>query len=139
MHFAPKSPSRAPALALTSMLDVIFLLLCFFVTVSVFSQWENEIAIRLPEAQTATEPKRLPGELVVNVDAAGAVRVNGAALALGELTGRLAAVAKYYPGQGVIIRADKAVSYEGLVKVVDACRAAGIANFSLATAGEGAK
>ena len=45
--------SKAPALALTSMLDVIFLLLCFFVTVSVFSQWESEISIQLPSAETA--------------------------------------------------------------------------------------
>ena len=42
------------------MLDVIFLLLCFFVTVSVFSQWENEISIKLPSAETSDEPDRLP-------------------------------------------------------------------------------
>ena len=36
MSFAPETGSRAPTLALTSMLDVIFLLLCFFVTASVY-------------------------------------------------------------------------------------------------------
>ena len=36
----------------------------------------------------------------------------------------------------VIIRADKAVSYENLVKVIDACRSAGVWNFSLATSNE---
>ena len=71
-------PSKAPALALTSMLDVIFLLLCFFVTVSVFSQWESEIAIQLPSAETAREPERLPGEIIVNLAKDGTVRVNGA-------------------------------------------------------------
>ena len=39
MKFVRRSRAKAPQLALTSMLDVIFLLLCFFVTVSVFSQW----------------------------------------------------------------------------------------------------
>ena len=67
-------PSKAPALALTSMLDVIFLLLCFFVTVSVFSQWESEIAIQLPSAETAREPERLPGEIIVNLAKDGTVR-----------------------------------------------------------------
>lgn len=46
MKFDAEPKSKSPALALTSMLDVIFLLLCFFVTVSVFSQWESEISIR---------------------------------------------------------------------------------------------
>ena len=67
MKFSRRTASRAPALALTSMLDVIFLLLCFFVTVSVFSQWENEISIQLPSATTAQETDRMPGEIVVNL------------------------------------------------------------------------
>ena len=53
MKFPRKRRSAAPVLALTSMLDVIFLLLCFFVTVSVFSQWESEISIQLPKASSA--------------------------------------------------------------------------------------
>ena len=56
MKFDDSARSRAPALALTSMLDVIFLLLCFFVTVSVFSQWESEISIKLPTAATGEQP-----------------------------------------------------------------------------------
>ena len=50
MKFSHKSASKPAALALTSMLDVIFLLLCFFVTASVYSQWESEITIQLPSA-----------------------------------------------------------------------------------------
>jgi biopolymer transport protein ExbD len=55
------------------------------------------------------------------------------ALTLGDLGVRLAKVAKFYPGQPVIIRADKEVRYESLVELIDTCRAAGIWNFSLAT------
>ena len=121
------------------MLDVIFLLLCFFVTVSVFSQWENEISIKLPNAKTADEPDRLPGEIVLNVAKDGAVTVNGAAWTLGDVTARLAKVAEAYPGQPVIIRADKDVRYETLVGVIDACRAADVWNFSLATSGDDQK
>lgn len=139
MKFVRKNKSRAPGLALTSMLDVIFLLLCFFVTVSVFSQWENEISIKLPSAATAEEPDRLPGEIVVNLAKDGRVSVNGKVLALDELRARLARISKFYPGQPVIIRADKDVRYEALVVVIDTCRAADVWNFSLATEGETAK
>ena len=137
MKFARRTSARAPALALTSMRDVIFLLLCFFVTVSVFSQWENEISIQLPSATTAQEPDRLPGEIVLNLAKDGKVSVNGRVLALDDLKSRLARVAKFYPGQPVIIRADKEVRYETLVGVIDVCRAADVWNFSLATDGEG--
>ena len=136
MRFLRKNRSHAPQLALTSMLDVIFLLLCFFVTVSVFSQWESEISIKLPEATTAEEPDRLPGEIVLNLAKDGTVTVNGTVLSLDALKPRLAQVAKYYPGQPVIIRADKDVKYEVLVGLIDTCRAADVWNFSLATSGD---
>lgn len=138
MQFQRKNKTRPPVLALTSMLDVIFLLLCFFVTVSVFSQWESEISIKLPNAVTAEQPERLPGEIIVNLAKDGIIKVNGKELALPELQSRLSRIAKFYPGQPVIIRADKEVRYESLVKVIDTCRAADVWNFSLATEG-GAK
>jgi len=131
--FTPERKSRAPSVALTSMLDVIFLLLCFFVTVSVFSQWESEISIRLPNAKTAEPPERLPGEIIVNLAKDGSVKVNGAAMSLEDLQSRLSRIAKFYPGQPVIIRADKDTKYDHLVGVIDACRAGDVWNFSLAT------
>lgn len=136
MKFKTDNRSKAPALALTSMLDVIFLLLCFFVTVSVFSQWESEISIKLPNAKTSQEPERLPGEIIVNLTREGKVRVNGGDMPLGELKLRLAKISKFYPGQPVIIRADREVKYESLVEVIDTCREADVWNFSLATEGE---
>ncbi|MBR4603546.1 MAG: biopolymer transporter ExbD [Kiritimatiellae bacterium] len=136
MKFSGERKSRAPTLALTSMLDVIFLLLCFFVTSSVFSQWESEITIQLPSAKSSEEPDRLPGEIIANIARDGTVRVNGTEISLTELGAKLAKIAKFYPGQAVIIRADKETSYESLVEVIDVCRGAGVWNFSLATANE---
>ena len=134
MKFSVERKSKAPTLALTSMLDVIFLLLCFFVTSSVFSQWESEISIQLPSAKSSEEPDRLPGEIIANIARDGTVRVNGSEISLTELGDKLAKIAKLYPGQAVIIRADKETSYESLVEVIDVCRGAGVWNFSLATA-----
>ena len=136
MKFNVPSASKAPQLALTSMLDVIFLLLCFFVTVSVFSQWENEMSITLPQAKTSDEPDRLPGEIIVNLFADGTIKVNGNVMTLEDLGSRLTKLSEFYPGQAVIIRSDKETKYDSLVKLLDVCRAANVWNFSFATDAE---
>ena len=128
-----KRRGKAPELALTSMLDVIFLLLCFFVTASVFSQWESEVAISLPSASSAETLGRLPGEVILNVAKDGSVTVNAKKLELGDLEARLRKVSEFYPGQPVVIRADRGTAYSSLMSVIDTCRNAGVWNFSLAT------
>ena len=133
MNFRRNRKSRAATVQMASLMDVIFLLLCFFVTSSVFSQWETEIAIALPTAKSATVPGRMPGEIILNLNERGDVSINGQQLTLSEVTERLARIAKIYPGQPVVIRADKTAAYEKLVSLIDACRAADVWNFSLAT------
>ena len=136
MNFRRNSRSRAATVQMSSLMDVIFLLLCFFVTTSVFSQWETEIFIALPTAKSATVPGRMPGEIILNLAKDGTVSVNGQTLTLDEVTARLTRIAKLYPGQPVVIRADKETAYESLVGVIDACRTADVWNFSLATKDE---
>lgn len=122
-----------PAFQLTSMMDVIFLLLLFFITTSVYSQWEYEIEISLPSAKSGKVPDRLPGEIIINIAKDGRVSVNQQDLTLDALRGRLDRLARYFPGQPVVLRADKETRYEALIKVVDTCRKADIWNFSMAT------
>ena len=136
MNFRRNSRSRAATVQMSSLMDVIFLLLCFFVTTSVFSQWETEISITLPTAKSATVPGRMHGEIILNLAKDGTVSVNGQTLTLAEVTERLTRIAKLYPGQPVVIRADKETAYESLVGVIDACRTADVWNFSLATKDE---
>ncbi|MCQ2392111.1 MAG: biopolymer transporter ExbD [Kiritimatiellae bacterium] len=136
MNFRKKQRARPQGLQMTALMDVIFLLLCFFVATSVFSQWEAEIAIALPSAKSATVPGRMPGEIILNVSSQGVVTINGQVLTLEDLTSRLSRLSKLYPGQPVVIRADKETSYESLVAVIDACRTADVWNFSLATKDE---
>ena len=136
MNFSKNRRSHAPAVQMASLMDVIFLLLCLFVTSSVFSQWETEISIALPTAKSATVPGRMPGEIILNLNEKGTISVNGQELSLAEVTERLTRIAKLYPGQPVVIRADKTAAYEKLVGLIDACRAADVWNFSLATKDE---
>lgn len=133
MNFRKNQRGELPAFQMTAMMDIVFLLLCFFITTSVFSQWEYEIDISLPSAESGKVPDRLPGEIIINISQDGRVSVNQQDLTLDALKGRLDRLAKYFPGQPVVLRADKATQYEDLIKVIDTCRKADIWNFSMAT------
>lgn len=123
-----------PQFQMTAMMDVVFLLLCFFVTSSVFSQWEYEVDLTLPTARSGASSTRLPGEIILNVARDGTVTVNQRAFRGEALDALLRQVAGYLPGQPVTIRADADTAYADFMRVVDACRLVGIANVSLATA-----
>lgn len=133
MNFRQRTPPELPQFQVTPMIDVVFLLLCFFITTAVFSQWENEVDIVLPTAKSANVPDRLPGEVIVNITRDGQITVNQTTLTAADLQGRLARLASLFPGQPIVIRADRATAYEHVMAVVDACRMVDIWNISFAT------
>ncbi|MDD2455429.1 MAG: biopolymer transporter ExbD [Kiritimatiellae bacterium] len=133
MNFRTKNKKALPGFQMTAMMDVIFLLLCFFIATSVFSQWEYEIDITLPSAQSGKVPDRLPGEIIINIAKDGRIAINQQDMTLAALKTRLDRLSKYFPGQPVVLRADKETRYDDLIKVIDTCRKADIWNFSMAT------
>lgn len=137
MNFRSRLRAESPGFQLAPMIDVVFLLLCFFVTSQIFSQWEAEIGITLPTAETGRMPRRLPGEIVLNLDARGEVTVHNRRLDAGALDALLARLAEMFPGQQVVLRADRATAYEHVVRVLDACRRADIGHIAFATASPG--
>ena len=136
MNFHKNRRGMLPSFQMTSMMDIIFLMLFFFISTTLYSQWEYEIDISLPSAQSGKVPDRLPGEIIINIAKDGRVSVNQQDLTLEALKARLDRLARYFPGQPVVLRADKETRYESLIKVVDACRKADIWNFSMATSEE---
>ena len=141
MKFRKEKRSGPPTVQMASLMDIVFLLLCFFITTSVFSQWEKEVQISLPTAEKADVPIRNAEETIFNLDAEGRVTLNGKTLTPEEISTRLRNISKGqkllygegFSGVPVIIRADKAVPYEKLMSLIDLCRAEGVWNFSLAT------
>lgn len=133
MNFRKQLKPEAVGFQLAPMIDVVFLLLCFFITSQIFAQWETEIDITLPTAETGQLPERLPGEIIINVRADGGVVVNAQPLTETELAEMLARVARLFPGQPVLIRGDQATPYEYIIRVLDLCRQADIWNISFAT------
>lgn len=133
MKFRARPKPESPGFQMTPMIDVVFLLLCFFVTTQLFAQWETEIDITLPTARTGQLPQRLPGEIIINLYEDGSVVINRRPLERAELGSMLKRLATLFPGQPVLLRADRATDYEYVVQVLDLCRQADIWNISFAT------
>lgn len=133
MNFRRRYSGEKPSFQLTPMIDVVFLLLCFFVTTQMFAQWETSTDIQLPTSDTGNPPIRLPGEIVINITRQGTIVVNQRTLKPEELILILKEVIKQFPGQSVMIRADRYTPYLYVFKVMDICRKADIWNISFAS------
>lgn len=133
MNLFPAQRTHGNGFQMTSMLDVIFLLLCFFIASSIYSQWELQVDIQLPAASTGKQPNRLPGQIIININKQGAITVNERALSSDELLTRLQILSKNFPGNPVILRSDAQTPYEKVLHVIDLCRKADIANIAFAT------
>jgi biopolymer transport protein ExbD len=133
MNFREKSRSQEPSFQITPMIDIVFLLLCFFITSQIFAQWEAEINIQLPTATESGLPGRLPGEVIINVFEDGSVVVNRRSLSRQGLADLLDNLVEHFPGQSVLIRADEETRYDDIIEVLDLCRRADIWSISFAT------
>ena len=120
MKFTSQKP-ELPGFQITPMLDVVFLLLCFFVTTSIFSRRETDLNVKIPTAETGTLPESLPGEVIFNVDREGAVRVNGRVLSDEAISDMCRTLAKVWPGNPVVVRGDRDARYADVIRVVDIC------------------
>ena len=136
MNFQRKNAAALPEFQLAPMIDMVFLLLCFFVTSAVFSQWETEVDVQLPTATTGRLPERLPGDVIVNITRDGALTVNSVTLTRDDLHARLSRLAQLFPGQSVVIRADRETAFDNVMAVIDLCRRADIWNLLFATGEE---
>ena len=125
---------QTPVIPMAPLIDIVFLTLVFFMTISVFSQLESEINISVPKSTEAKEMSRAPGEVIINVTKDGEYFVNQQLLDHKGLEEMLARVARLFPDQPVIIRADEKTYHKYIVNVLDACTKANIWDVSFSTA-----
>lgn len=134
MNFRNGLEDKSPGFQMAPMVDVIFLLLVFFMVSSIFAQWENKIGIEVPTASTADEPaKRTIGEIIINLDSEGKIYINSREQTPLQLKGILSKIADTFRHQRIIIRADRHTDFEAVIAVLDYCRAADIKDVSFAT------
>ena len=136
MKFRQKTRGEELGFQIAPMIDIVFILLSFFVATQIFAKWETEIDIKLPTAATGKQPRRLPGEIIVNVLMDGRTSVNRQVLDEQRLASLLARIVQLFPGQPVLIRADRKTQYGHVIRVLDMCRQTDIWNISFATDAE---
>jgi biopolymer transport protein ExbD len=129
------TPLEEPAPNLTSMIDVAFLLLVFFMVGTRFDQEDREqqLDVQLPTVSAAQPLTEQPDELVVNVYQDGRIFLGKVPKKLPELVQELERARKRYVDQSVVIRGEGEGKYQAVVDVLIACHKAKIKHFSLAT------
>lgn len=118
---------------ITPMVDVLFVTLIFFMVASVTAQLETKVGITVPTADSGIHAARDAGEIIINLDAAGAIFIQNVQMDATRLEQILRQVAQEYKDQPVIIRADAKTPHEHVMTVLDICRKVDIWNVAFAT------
>ncbi len=134
MNLRSHAPLQHPGIQLAPLVDVLLLLLIFFLLTWNAARNENELDVKVPKASAAKEKSAPVGDVVVNVKADGNVVVNRRTLTGAELTDLLKSLVQLNSEQAVIIRGDEAGAYKNIISVLNICTEAGITNVAFATA-----
>ncbi|MEW6445959.1 MAG: ExbD/TolR family protein [Pseudomonadota bacterium] len=119
------------SLDLTPLIDVVFLLLLFFMLTTTFVHAQR-LKVDLPQAgQSEASEEKDPW--VIEIDARGQYAINGDAVSAAMLAERLRAIPESHAETRVLIRADGQASHQSVVHALDAARAAGLVHIGLAT------
>lgn len=129
-----KRSTVAGTLSLTPLIDVVFLLLIFFLVTSEFEDEERRLDIVLPNATSAVPMTGKPREIVIDIDADGGVYLRGEPTELDDLAALLDTAVRRNPtNQSVVIRADRATAFQPVVSVMDLCNRTGVSDYSVTT------
>jgi biopolymer transport protein ExbD len=115
---------------MTPLIDMVFLLLVFFLASTTFMKDEVEMDLTLPEATTG-KPAVESHLMVIHVGKSGSITVDGRAVTIEGLRQKLASAAARRKDQEVLIRGDTRVEFGTVAKVFDACLAAKLTAVSI--------
>ena len=125
------SNDEVPTLNLTSMIDVVLLLVIFFMVATKFADLERDIALQVPQVSDGGALTPAPEKRVVNVYRDGRISLDREFVSLGELQRRLTAARAEYAGLGVVVRGDAEGPFQNVASALNACRQAGIAEMGI--------
>ncbi|MDD5351331.1 MAG: biopolymer transporter ExbD [Chthoniobacteraceae bacterium] len=134
MNFRKRAQPQLLGFQIAPMVDILLVLLVFFIVTWNFALTENELDVKVPTASAAKEQQPVANQTVLNVRKNGTVVMNRKELTLDELRRKLAALSELYPDYAIIVRGDKQLPFEDLMAVMDICRQANIWNVAFATA-----
>lgn len=131
MRRRPRKQSLPPQLMLNPMVDMIFLLLVFFIVSTMYMSEIKTIPIRLPVAQNSETVSK--SNFAVTVKKDGVLYLEDNKIEMKQLVANAAAESKRDAAFSVIIRADGEANYKTVIKLMDELKGAGVTRFGLAT------
>lgn len=131
MRRRPRKQSLPPQLMLSPMIDMIFLLLEFFIVSTMYMSEIKTIPIRLPVAQNSETVSK--SNFAVTVKKDGVLYLEDNKIEMKQLVANAAAESKRDAAFSVIIRADGEANYKTVIKLMDELKGAGVTRFGLAT------
>jgi biopolymer transport protein ExbD len=120
-----------PTLNLTSMIDVVFLLIIFFMVATRFDEFERNIDVEIPQVSQAGDNVPTPKTHVVSVFADGRIELDGQSMSLDDLTARLSAARGLLGEPSVVIRGDASCPFQHVAATLAACRQANISELGI--------
>ncbi len=136
MRFAREGNGEKIEIQMAPMVDIVFLLLVFFMVSASFIVEESELKSNVPVTEAAVSADELPDEVVIYVMSDGGIAVNDreydspGSRELPQLRAMLEKLGSVFTDQDVIIQADGAASHGRVVDVLNACVASDITNIS---------
>lgn len=117
-------------ISLTSLIDVIFLLLIFFMVTTTLIEPSKKLDLELPEAKAASSvPKSSP--VTIEMGTGGEVVINGESVNRAGLDARLSALSREGK-KNAVVRADRRLDYGRVVEILGLCRANGFSEIGIA-------
>ena len=133
MNFRTRPQSEPKGFLIAPMVDILLVLLGFFMLTWTFACHETELDVQVPIAKEGKESRRSIGEVIINVKEDGSLVMNRRPLSPEELQTTLTRIVSLYPDQAIVLRGDEKVDYSHIVQVLDICRSANIWNIAFAT------
>jgi biopolymer transport protein ExbD len=130
---ASRRERMPPTIPLASMIDIMFLLLTFFLAAATFREYERQIAVSLATSRTAAAGAGSHTSIVITIQEDGTVFLGDLPYTIEGLQPKLVQLAREFPNESVIIRADQTSQVGTTVKVMDMARLAGLQNIGLST------
>ena len=120
-----------PTLNLTPMIDIVFLLIIFFMVGTKFTELERNIALQIPHVSNISALSAAPEKKVINVYRDGRISLDRNIVTLAELTHQLSNAVQEYQYLGVMVRGDAAGPFQNVAGVLSACKEAGVVEMSV--------
>ena len=125
MHFH-RHPRKRAEVPIVPMIDILFILLVFFIVSTTFKKPRNVLRIEIPTVREIPSDQVSDARSVIAVDPLGNITLDSLAVPEGLLQSYLAAYQKQNPGRKLELEADKRLPLERLLQVWDALTKAGI-------------